>query len=271
MSRKVILVTGSTDGIGKETARRLAEQDHIVWVHGRNRQRAEQCAEELTANTGNSDIRAVHGDFSSLKAVKKMSMDMMRQTEWLDVLINNAGMMTSFREYTIDRYEKTFQVNYLSPFLLTNALLHLLRASQQGRIIHVASMIHAKNIDFDNLTFNNSLDGQEAYSATKLYNIVFSNKLARLLQGSAVTSNSLHPGVINTKLLRQHYGSIGQPVSQGAETSVYLATEPGVARHSGKYFVNSHLATPAKAALDREVQDKLWDRTLPLVSNYLDQ
>ncbi|MDZ7774818.1 MAG: hypothetical protein U5L09_03990 [Bacteroidales bacterium] len=133
-------------------------------------------------------------------------------------------------------------------------------------------MIHAKNIDFDNLTFNTWFDGQEAYSATKLYNIVFSNKLARLLQGSAVTSNSLHPGVINTKLLRQHYGSIGQPVSQGAENLCFIwATEPGVARHSGKYFVNSHLATPTKAALDREVQDKLWDRTLPLVSNYLDQ
>lgn len=271
MSPKHILVTGSTDGIGKETARRLAEQGHVVWIHGRNRQRVQQCADELTGKTGNTDIKTVQGDFSSLKAVKKMSMDIFREAEWLDVLINNAGIMTSFREYTIDKYEKTFQVNYLAPFLLTNALLPLLRESPQGRIIHVSSMIHAQDIDFANLAFTQSFNGSEAYSATKLYNIIFSNKLARLLQGSAVTSNSVHPGVINTKLLRQHYGNMGQPVAQGAETSVYLATDPGVARQSGKYFVNSHLATPAKVASDKEMQDKLWNKSLQLVSNYLDQ
>ncbi len=266
---KNILITGATDGIGKETARRLASGDFRLWLHGRNQQRLENTRAEIERESGNRAIETVKADFSSLKEVKKMSMDLFQRLEQLDVLINNAGMMSDFQEKTIDGYDKTFQVNYLSPFLLTNLLLPLMKEAAQGRIIHVASMIHAKEIDFENLSFTRKYSGSLAYSSTKLYNILFSNKLARMLAGGKITSNSLHPGVINTKLLRQNFGSIGEPVEQGAETSVYLATASEAAKCSGRYFSNSHLATPAGIANDKQVQDRLWNESLRMVSNYL--
>lgn len=266
---KNILITGSTDGIGKETARRLAAADCRVWIHGRNDSRLQQTRKEITEETGNRQIETVRADFSSLKEVKRMSMELYQRMGQLDVLINNAGVMSGFRENTMDGYDRTFQVNYLSPFLLTNLLLPLMKESEQGRIIHVASMTHAKEIDFDNLAFSKQYTGSLAYSATKLYNILFSNKLARMLAGGKITSNSLHPGVINTKLLRQNFGNMGDPVGQGAETPVYLASAAEAAKYSGKYFSNSHLAKPAGLAGDKQVQDRLWNESLRMVSNYL--
>lgn len=269
MSKKIVLITGSTDGIGKETARLLLNKDFTVWLHGRNEQKVQKVKNDLIDATGIYDVKVLSADFSSLKQVKKASMILRDQLEHLDVLINNAGIMTSYQEKTIDGFEKTFQVNYLAPFLLTNLLLPLLKDAPQGRIIHVSSMIHSRDISFENLDFSHSFEGSEAYSATKLYNILFSNKLSRMLTGSPITSNSLHPGVINTKLLRQHFGNVGQPVAQGAETPVFLASSHEAAKHSGKYFVNSHLSSPAKLTADREVQDKLWNESLRMVSNYL--
>lgn len=271
MHRRNMLITGSTDGIGKETAKRLAAEGHNIWLHGRNQAKVEQCICEIFNVTGNNHLEPLVADFTSLREVKRMSLDLVKQTEYLDVLINNAGMMTDFKEFSSDGFEKTFQINYLSPFLLTNELLPLLRESTQGRIVHVSSMIHASAFDADNFTLSGSFNGSAAYAATKLYNILFSNKLARMLQRSHITSNSLHPGVINTKLLRQHYGNIGEDIKEGANTPVYLATDESVASHSGKYFVNKHLANPAKIATDKQIQDLLWNKTLPLVSNYLNQ
>lgn len=269
MYRKNILITGGTDGIGKEIAKQLAAEGHNLWMHGRNQAKLEQCICEIFNITGNNHLEPLVADFASLKDVKRMSIDLAKQTEYIDVLMNNAGIMTDFKEYSLDGYEKTFQINYLSPFLLTNLLLPFLKESNQGRIIHVSSMMHASSFDSDNIALSYSVQGSGAYAVTKLYNILFSNKLARMLQGSHITSNSLHPGVINTKLLRQNFGNIGEDVKQGAETPVYLATDEAVAAYSGKYFVNKHLANPAKIANDKKTQDILWNKTLSMVSNYL--
>lgn len=268
---KTALVTGSTDGIGKQTALQLALQGFVVWIHGKSKSKVDQVIEELLEQSNNPHIFGVTTDFSSLKEVKRLSMQLSEEIECLDVLINNAGMMSDFNETTIDGYNKLFQVNYLSPFLLTNALLPLMNEADQGRIIHVASDIHASGIDFQNLTFSDSYHGKQAYEASKLYNILFSNKLSRMLAGNKITSNSLHPGVINTKLLIQNYGNIGDPIEQGAQTSIYLALAAELANISGKYFSNSHRTNPKKITQDKAIQDKLWNMSLQMVANYLGQ
>jgi NAD(P)-dependent dehydrogenase (short-subunit alcohol dehydrogenase family) len=266
---KRILITGSTDGIGQETARQLALQGHEILIHGRNAHRVERTTSQLKEATGNENIVGYVSDLASLREVTKMALTIRDNYESLDVLLNNAGILQPVWEKTVDGFEQTFQVNYLAPFLLTHLLLPLLQKSEQGRIINVSSMIHSNRIDFDDLELRQHFDGSAAYSATKLYNILFTFKLARMLSGSPVTSNCLHPGVIGTKLLRQNWGMSGASVSEGAKISVYLATEETLSKTSGRYFVNSHPANPAAVAQDKEVQDRLWQITLGLVSNYL--
>jgi len=270
MIKKRILITGATDGIGKETARRLAADNHEVIVHGRNGNKVQNTVASLKKESGNENIYGETADFSFLKEVTRLSIRMKENYESLDVLLNNAGIINQEFETTVDGFEKSFQINYLAPFVLTNNLLPLVKQSGQGRIVNVSSMVHASDISLDDLQLKNGYSGTAAYSATKLYNILFTFKLARLLKGGNITCNCFHPGVINTKLLRKNFGNIGGPVGEGADNAVYLAVDPELINKSGKYIKDGHLASPADVAQDKKIQDDLWNKTMDMVANYLE-
>ncbi|QIN77216.1 SDR family NAD(P)-dependent oxidoreductase [Rubrobacter marinus] len=256
----VMLVTGSTDGIGKETARRLAEMGATVLVHGRSRERGEEALEELREGTGNENLRLVVGDLSSMAQVRDLAEQVRSEHDGLDVLINNAGVVAEERTETEDGYELTFAVNHLAPFLLTNLLLDELRRAAPSRIITVSSIAHGgARIDFDDPNLRSGYSMNRAYARSKLANLLFTYELARRLEGTGVTANALHPGVIGTKLLATGFGGGGSSVESGAETSVYLATSPEVEGVTGKYFRGRREAESSPASHDEEAQRKLWE------------
>jgi len=260
MKNKIVLITGSTDGIGKQTAMDLAEMGAKVIVHGRSEEKAQSTTNEIKTKTGNGKIEYSVANLASLEDIRKMSEDLHQRFEKIDVLINNAGVYKNDREFSKDGYELTFAVNHLSYFLLTGLLLDLVKNSDYGRIVSVASMAHADRLDFDNLQGEKYYDGYDAYSRSKLCNILFTYKLADMLSNTQVTANALHPGVISTKLLHEGWGSGGTTLSQGSKTSVYLATSPGVKGVSGKYFSNSKFARSSGISFDANVQNQLWEK-----------
>ncbi|HXG37384.1 MAG TPA: SDR family oxidoreductase [Bacteroidota bacterium] len=264
---KTILITGSTDGIGKETALELAAMGHKVIVHGRSSQRAEDAANDIRKKSGNATIETVVADFTSLRQVRAMAADVIKRFPRLDVLINNAGVYMKERTLTEDGYETTFQVNHLAHFLLTHLLLDLLKQSAPSRIINVSSMAHNNaKLSFDNLQGEKRYGGYGAYACSKLENILFTYELAERLEGTGVTVNCLHPGVIATKLLRAGFGGFGgSGVKKGAETIVFLATSPKGATVTGKYFVNKEVADSSLASHDRSLRKALWELSERLV------
>ncbi len=255
---KTILVTGSTDGIGRATALALAGQGCAVIVHGRNAARASAAARAIAAATGNRQVTPVAADFAVLAEVRALAEQVLRTCPRLDVLINNAGIAVRRRNTSTDGYESTFAVNHLAPFLLTNLLLDRLRASAPARIVNVSSGAHSSgHIDFDDLQMERRFDGWQAYCNSKLANALFTCELARLLDPREVTVNFLHPGVIDTKLLHVNFGG-GSPVATGARTPVHLALAPEVADVSGAYFVNRRRARASSTAGDRRLAAELW-------------
>jgi retinol dehydrogenase-14 len=266
MSTKTILVTGATDGIGKQTALELARQGHHVLVHGRNAARGERIVAEIKNATHNAHVDWLHADFAVMADVRRLAAEINARYERLDVLINNAGVLMPQRTLTPDGFETTFAVNHLAHFLLTNLLLDKIKRSAPARIITVSSGMHrGARIEWDNLQGEKNYTGYDAYARSKLANVLFAFELAARLAGAQVTSNALHPGVINTKLL--HAGS--QPsagdLERGARTSVYLATAPEVAGVTGKYFENSREAAPAPLAQDKRLRQEFWRVSARLV------
>jgi NAD(P)-dependent dehydrogenase (short-subunit alcohol dehydrogenase family) len=259
LSGKIILVTGATDGIGKETARELAMMQATVIVHGRDATRVKSTVEELRRNSANMKLEEATADFSSLKQVRQLADQMTDRFPRVDVLINNAGVFMKNRVLSEDGFEMTFAVNHLAPFLLTGRLLHLLRKSSAGHIITVSSVVHSSAaLDFGNLNAEKRFDAHGAYALSKLANILFSKELAVRLGGSGITSNALHPGVIGTKMLREAFNMTGAGVKEGAATSVYLASSPDVEGVTGKYFVHEREAPAAPVTDDASVRERFW-------------
>ncbi len=254
---KVILITGSTDGIGRQTALELAGMGETILIHGRDRRRVEKTVRMVRDETGNNRIDSFVADLSSLRQVRELAREVKNRFESLDVLINNAGVYQGKLRHSEDGYEMTFAVNHLAHFLLTLLLLELLRKKERARIVNVASMAHASSIDFDNLQGEKGFDPYGAYSLSKLANIMFTYSLAERLEGEGVTANCLHPGVIDTKLLRAGFGG-GSPVSTGARTSVYCATAPELKGVSGKYFRDSREAKTSAVSYDKDTSERLW-------------
>ncbi len=259
MQNKTILITGSTDGIGKQTALELAESGHTVLIHGRNPERTKETTEFILQKSGNINVGFFVADFSSFQEIKKMSGEIHSKYERIDVLINNAGVFMNEKELSRDGFEITFAVNHLAHFLLTKLLMDLLQKAPKARIVNVASMAHANELDFDNLQGEKFFDGYTAYSYSKLCNILFTYRLAENLMGSSITTNCLHPGVISTKLLHAGWGSGGSRLHEGSTTSVYLATSLDVETISGKYFSYSRQTESSAISHDRDVQKRLWD------------
>lgn len=260
MERKTILISGSTDGIGLQTAEDLLKLGFKVIIHGRNETRVLATKERLIRQTGKEEnIETVWGDLASFAEVKKLADSINEKFPKLDVLINNAGVFLPFLKLTEDGFEATFQINHLSHFLLTLLLLKKFPEGE-GRIINVSSMAHSSMpIDYENLKGEKHYDPYDAYARSKLANILFTFKLARELTEKGITVNALHPGVISTKLLAAGWGAFGVSVRKGAETSVFLTSSEEVKGVTGKYFVDRREARPAEISYDITEQEKLWD------------
>ena len=262
MTGPIVLVTGSTDGIGKATARELIAGGAEVIIHGRDQDKGARVTREIEKETGRRGLDFITADLSLQKNVIRLAEQVSSRYERLDVLINNAGTFEQTRRLTPDRVEMTFAVNYLAPFLLTRHLLPLLKKSAPTRVVNVASIAHrdVRNIDWENLMGEKGYNPYDAYALSKFADITFTYTLARKISATGITVNCLHPGVVDTKMLREGFPGIrGKPPSEGAETSVFLARSPEVEGLTGMYFEESH--GPGRSSSlthDREVQERLW-------------
>ena len=273
MDGKVCIVTGANAGIGLATAVGLAELGATVVMVCRSQARGEAALQEVQERTGNDAVHLLLADLASLAEVRQVAATFKQQFDRLDVLINNAAVITLKREETVDGLERQFAVNHLAPFLLTNLLLDDLKASAPSRIVNVSSGVHAAaQIDFADLQSNKRYRRSEVYGRTKLMNVLFTKDLARRLAGSGVTANALHPGVPATKLSKNYSGR-EMPASasfaelqEAAQTSIYLATSPEVAGVSGKYFANSRERDSSIASQDADTARHLWEVSAQLTN-----
>jgi NAD(P)-dependent dehydrogenase (short-subunit alcohol dehydrogenase family) len=251
-------VTGSTDGLGRETARRLAHGGATVLVHGRDEARCAAFAGELDRETG-GHARAYVADIASLTAVRRLAEELVADTERLDVLVNNAGIITRRRQHSADGYELTFAVNYLSHFLLTRLLLPLLERSAPARIVNVAS-IGQHAIDFGDVMLERGFEPYRAYAQSKLAQVMFTFELAERLDSAAVTVNALHPATLmDTKMVRDTFGRPRTTVEEGAEPTVRLIASPELDGVSGRYFDGTREARAHDQAYDGTARRRLWE------------
>jgi retinol dehydrogenase 14 len=277
MGEKVCLITGATSGIGKATAMGLANMGASVVMVGRDRGRGEAAMAEIKENSGNASVDLMLADVSSQEEIRRLAEEFKEAFPRLDVLINNAGVIRSEQITTADGIETTFAVNHLAYFLLTNLLLDALEANAPSRIVNVASGDHGNGtIGFDDLQGEKGYKGAKAYSQSKLANVLFTYELARRLEGSGVTANCLHPGVVGTNLGSGVSGVFGLMVraltplmkspERGAETSVYLASSPEVEALSGRYFVKKAEARSSRVSYDERLARRLWEVSAELTN-----
>jgi len=266
MKKRIVLVTGSTDGVGRVVARRLGESGAHVFVHGRDGKRGESLVAEIEAEGGKADFLAA--DLASLAEVRRLAETVRNRTDRLHLLINNAGIGTSSggadRRTSADGYELRFAVNYLAGFLLTRLLLPLMTQSAPARIVNVASA-GQQAIDFDDVMLTRSYSGVRAYCQSKLAQIMSAIDLAAELEGSGVTVNSLHPAsYMNTTMVRDAGIEPWSTVEQGADAILNLATSPALEGRSGLYFDGLREARANAQAYDLEARRKLRELSLDL-------
>jgi NAD(P)-dependent dehydrogenase (short-subunit alcohol dehydrogenase family) len=262
-SRRVALVTGATDGIGRATALALTEKGFEVVVHGRSEERLEETrAFVLEHAPRGAVVHTARADLASLRSTRQMAQELLGRFDALHALVLNAGVFATERRESEDGYELSVAVNHLAHFLLARELLPALAAGAaqgHGRVVTVSSMAHSRGqIAWDDPMLSRSYSGYAAYAQSKLMNVMFANELAHRAAGKGVTSNSLHPGVITTKLLREGFRTSGAPVSEGAKTSVLLATSPQLARVTGAYFADGRPTRMNPLAEDASACARLW-------------
>ena len=277
MAGKIVLITGGTGGIGKATAIGLATLGARVGVTGRDLARAEQAATEIRAASGNPAVDGFAADLSSQAEVRRLAVAVLATYPRLDVLVNNVGGFWAHRHTTADGLEQTFALNHLASFLLTNLLLDRLKTSAPARVVTVSSHVQAEGrIEFDDLQSAGSYSGPSAYSQSKLANIMFTNELARRLEGTRVTATSLHPGFVRTDFGAEDQATFFAIISgvvrpflkspaHGARTSIYLASSSEMDGVTGQFFANSKPKTANKVAYDTDMAARLWDVSADLV------
>jgi len=277
MAGKVVLITGGTGGIGKATAIGLATLGAGVGITGRDLARAEQAVADIRTASGNQAVDAFAAEMTSQAEVRRLAAAVLDAYSRLNVLVNNVGGFWAHRHTTVDGVERTFALNHLAPFLLTNLLLGRLKASAPARVVTVSSHVQAEGrIDFDDLQGARRFSAQRAYSQSKLANIAFTNELARRLEGTGVTANSLHPGVVRTSFGGEDQAWFFSMISgvvrpflktpaQGAETSIYLASSRDMEGITGQFFVNRNPEVANKVAYDSDVTGRLWQVSIDLV------
>ena len=266
---KRILVTGATNGVGRAAARELVRRGATAWIVARDRRRGEETLDELRRAGGAAPALFV-ADLSSQAEVRRLAEEVKARTDRVDVLLNNAGAIFLERRLSPEGIELTFALNHLGYFLLTALLLPLLRAAGPSRVVNVSSEAHRRaHIDFDDLQGAGRYSGWRAYGQSKLANVLFTRELARRLEGTGVTANALHPGVVATGFGRNNPGlrgavfALAAPLllspERGARTSVHVATSPDLAGVTGRYFAGPRERSPSAEARDDAVARRLWE------------
>jgi NAD(P)-dependent dehydrogenase (short-subunit alcohol dehydrogenase family) len=266
---KVCLITGGTDGIGKEAAYGIARQGATLLIHGRDAEKGARTVEELKARSGNQAIEFLQADFASLVDVRRLAAAIIERAPRIDVLINNAGGMFVKHRVSKEGYELTFAINHLAPFLLTHLLLDTLKSGVPARIVTTASDAHrGASLNFDDLQAMRKYSPMGAYGSSKLANVLFTRALAKRLAGTTVTATCFHPGFVRSSIARDFapipkalfhlMAAFARTPAKGAETMVYLATAPEVQGASGGYYVDCKLTPPAPAAQDDTAAERLW-------------
>ena len=263
---KAVLVTGSTDGVGRLVAKKLGEAGARVLVHGRNKERGEEVVSEIREHGGNAEL--LIADLASLAEVRKLAEIISKNTDRLDVLINNAGVgsggPSGKRQTSADGHELRFAVNYLAGFLLTRLLLSLIRKSTPARIVNVASA-GQQPIDFSDLMLTQGYNGTRAYCQSKLAQIMFTIDLARELKGSGIIVNCLHPATyMDTTMVRQAGVTPWSTVEQGAEAILNLAISPELEGKTGRYFDGLRESRANEQAYDFKAREQLRKISLTL-------
>ncbi len=284
MQGKACMVTGANSGIGKATALGLAQVGANVVMVARDRARGEVAQNEVKAKSGNNSVDLLVADLSSQQSIRQLVENFKQHYKQLYVLINNAGVFMLTRRETVDGLEITFAVNYLAPFLLTNLLLDVLKASAPARIVNVSSEAHENGyIKMDDLQAKKNYRPFRAYGQSKLALVMFTYELARRLQGTGVTANCLHPGFVATNIGQSGVVPVARPVAkfvlsflgispeEGAKTSIYLATSTDVEDVTGKYFVKSVISRSAPISYDESLQRQLWEESAKLVKLPVDE
>ena len=273
MKGKHIAITGPTAGIGRIAALDLAGQGAQLSLLCRSARKAEALQQEIVA-AGGLPPAIILMDMADLASVRRAGETLLSQSDSLHVLLNNAGVINTTRKETVDGFEQTLAVNHFAPFLLTGLLLPLLQQTSGARIVSVASGAHAfvKSMGFEDMQATRSYKTFREYGRSKLANILFTRRLANMLQGHDVTVNCLHPGAVATSLGTQNGGFFSKNLprllkpffrspEQGAQTSIYLCASDAVADITGEYFVDSKIIKPKAWARDDAAADRLWAYT----------
>ena len=277
MKGQTCVVTGATSGIGFETARGIAGQGARVVIVGRDREKSRAARDEIARDTGNPDVDFLVADLSAQAEIRRLAAELETRYPRLHVLVNNVGGLFLNGQVSADRIEMTLALNHLGVYLLTRLLLPLLKASAPARIVNVASFAHfGATIDFTDLRF----PGWRGYKRSKLANILFTRELARRLEGTGVTANALHPGLVASGFGKNNHGffRLIRPLvyagaisnERGARTSVYLACSPDVAGITGKYFARCRPRRSSRASRDEAAAARLWDVSATLTGLHND-
>jgi retinol dehydrogenase-14 len=276
MAGRTVLVTGATSGIGRATALGLARLGAHVAITGRDTQRTESAAREIRAAGGKVDMFVA--DLSAQSEVRRLAAEVLHDLACLDVLVNNAGGYWNTRHVTADGLERTFAVNHLAPFLLTNLLLDRLTQSSWARVVTVSSNAQAMGrIDFDDLQGEESYSGARAYNQSKLANVLFTYELARRSEGTRVTANAVHPGVVKTSFGAEDPGRaqrlllpLARPFMKtpttGAATSIRLASDPALDGVTGRFYANGKPKRSSTRSYDVQTAERLWQVSDGLVA-----
>ena len=277
MEGKVIVVTGSNSGIGKETTKALARMGATVVMAVRNREKGEMARAEIVEESGNKLVSVMVCDMASGGSIKRFSEEFRSRHDRLDVLINNAGAVFAKRQLSVDGIESSMAVNYIGPFLLTRELLPLLEASAPSRIVNVSSGLSGNaEFDFDDLQRETGYKGMQAYAGSKLMLTTYTLEQARRLEGTGVTANVVEPGFVATNLGRNS-GSLLNSVmftlvrpmqvtpEKAAENTVYAATSPDLEGVTGKVFSKKQEKETPPITHDGEARRRLWEEALRLL------
>ncbi len=280
MTGRTVVITGGNSGLGRATAVALAGAGAHTVITARSEPRGGQSVSAIREASGSDSVDLVVFDLADLASVRAGASELLDRYQHIHVLVNNAGLVLTERHETADGYEATFGTNHLGPFLLTRLLTDRLIASAPARVVNVASSAHRsarRGLDFDDLQSTGRYRGMEAYSRSKLANILFTTELARRLTGTGVTANALHPGTVASGFARDGDASgvlafgvkLIKPFiltpEKGARTTVYLASSPEVAEVTGKYFIKCRARDPSPAAQDQAAAARLWSASEELV------
>ena len=277
MNGKVCLVTGATDGIGKVSARVLAELGAKVIIVGRNPEKSAIVLAELRSISGNENINLLMADLAVMQEVRDLAEQVISRYDRIDVLLNNAGGYFTKHEITSDGLEMTFALNHMSYFLLTNKLMELLKYSAPARIVNVSSDAHyGVDMEFENLNGEQEYKAWKAYQKSKLANVLFTYELLKKVPAD-ITVNCLHPGFVATNFGHNNGGFFGpvlkiaQRISainpeEGAETSIFLCSSPKVKGVSGKYFFKCKPKTSSQESRNKDTGKRLWQISSDLAS-----